>query len=127
VTARILLLIGAAMITLGGLYDLFAPRLPANLAALCAGNEQARKLARELLRALGGSLAAIGVAVAVTTLNSGATLRPRTLALILLLVVPSEGINSFCMHRVGSPFYIPLAFLLIVLAGVLLAALRTSG
>jgi hypothetical protein len=41
--------------------------------------------------------------------------------LVLLLVLPSEGINSLGMHRVGSPFLVPLAFTLLTLLGVLLA------
>ena len=41
--------------------------------------------------------------------------------LVLLLVLPSEGINSLSMYRVGSPFLIPLAFTLLTLVGVLVA------
>jgi len=119
--ARVVLLTAAALITLGGLYDVFVPRLPANLAALCGGDERACRLARELLRALGGALLAIGLAVALLVATSGDPARPTTLALILLPVVPSESINAFCMARVGSPFYIPLGFAGLTCVGVLLA------
>jgi hypothetical protein len=44
-----------------------------------------------------------------------------SLIVILVLVVPAEGLNAFCMYRVGSPFYIPLAFILLTLLGVTLA------
>ena len=109
------------MIVLGGLYDLFAPRLPLNLRAMCGGDERACKLVRELLRALGGSLVAVGVTVAILVGGSSIQDRPRTLLLVMLLVLPSEGINCLSMHRVGSPFLIPLAFILPTLLGVLLA------
>lgn len=120
-TARILLQVAAALITLGGLYDLLAPKLPPNLTAICGENESARKLARELLRALGGSLVAIGIAVELLVSSFNIPDPRPTLTLILVLVLPSEGINSVCMYRVGSPFYIPLAFATLTLLGVLVA------
>jgi hypothetical protein len=120
-TAQILLQIAAAFITLGGLYDLLAPKLPPNLAAICGENESARKLARELLRALGGSLVAIGIAVELLVSRFSFPDPRPMLTLILVLVLPSEGINSVCMYRAGSPFYIPLAFATLTILGVLLA------
>lgn len=119
--ARIVLESAAGLITLGGFYDLFVPRLPRNLLAICGGDERSLKLVRELLRALGGSLVAIGATVAV--LVSGAVVqdRQRTLATVLLLVLPSEGVNAISMYRVGSPFLIPLAFIALTLVGVFLA------
>ena len=111
----------AALITLGGLFDVFVPRLPSKLAVLCGHDETACKLARELLRALGGSLVAIGLAVALIAASPSALTQRHQLVLVLLLVLPSEGVNAFCMRRVGSPFYIPLAFALLTLLGVLLA------
>ena len=116
--ARIMLYCAAALIALGGLYDVFVPRLPSNLVAMCGGDERACKLVRELLRALGGSLVAVGATVALLVSRLGVQCRPRTL---ILLVLPSEGINSLGMYRVGSPFLVPLAFTLLTLLGVLLA------
>jgi hypothetical protein len=52
--------------------------------------------------------------------------RAVTLVLILILVLPAEGINAFCMYRVGSPFYIPLTFVLLTVAGVGLAWVRAT-
>jgi hypothetical protein len=121
IAARILLETAAALIAAGGAFDLLVPRLPRNLSAMCGENEQARKLARELLRALGGALVAIGVAMFMLVATSGAQGQPVTLVLILILVLPAEGINAFCMYRVGSPFYIPLTFVLLTVAGVGLA------
>src|ERR1700684_2720219 len=119
--ARIVLNSAAALIVLGGLYDLLTPKLPPNLAAICGDNERARKLVRELLRALGGSLVAVGATVAALVNTSTSATIHRTLLLILLLVIPAEGINSISMRKVGSPFYVPLAFLLLTVLGIVLA------
>ena len=120
-TARLMLQVAAALIAFGGLYDLLAPKLPPNLIAICSENQSVQKLARELLRALGGSLIAIGTAVGFLANGFGLHASQQALLLILVLVLPSEGINSVCMYRVGSPFYIPLFFLALTLLGVLLA------
>ena len=119
--ARIILNTAATCIMLGGLYDLFTPKLPPNLVAICGDNIRARKLVRELLRALGGSLFAIGATVAALVNTSTPETLHGTLLLILLLVVPAEGINSISMRKVDSPFFIPLAFLLLTVLGVALA------
>ncbi len=125
IIARSLLYCAATLIALGGLYDVFVPALPSNLAEMCGGDVRAYKVVRELLRALGGSLVAVGGAVALLVSQMGAVSRvqdrPRTLVLVLVLVLPSEGINSFSMYRVGSPFLVPLAFALLASIGVLLA------
>ena len=118
--AQIILETAAELITLGGLYDLFVPRLPPNLAAICGENLQERRLVRELLRALGGSLVAIGVAVSILVAVSPQPMQPLTLIVVLRLVLPSEGINAFCMFRVCSPFYVPLTFAILTLVGALL-------
>ena len=119
--ARIVLNSTAVLISLGGLYDLLTPKLPTNLAAICGDNERARKLVRELLRALGGSLVAVGATVAALVNTSTPETNHRTLLLVLVLVIPAEGINSYSMRKAGSPFYIPLAFLLLTILGVALA------
>jgi hypothetical protein len=119
--ARIVLNSAAALIVLGGLYDLLTPKLPPNLAAICGDNDRARKLVRELLCALGGSLIAVGATIAALVNTSTPETTHRNLFLILLLVVPSEGINSLSMRKVGSPFFVPLAFLLLTILGVFLA------
>jgi hypothetical protein len=119
--ARIVLNSAAALIVLGGLYDLLTPKLPPNLAAICGDNDRARKLVRELLRALGASLIAVGATIAALVNISTPETTHLNLLLILLLVVPSEGINSYSMRKVGSPFFVPLAFLLLTILGVFLA------
>ena len=117
---RIILELAAALIAAGGFYDLFTPRLPSNLVRICGPNEGALRLARELLRALGGSLIAVGGATAYLVAASGSRPDPSILTLVLILILPSELINAFCMYRVGSPFYFPLAFALIAVLGVAL-------
>jgi hypothetical protein len=104
------------MIAFGGLYDVLVPRLPANLAAVCGGDPRSSRLVRELLRALGGALVGIGVAV-IFLASSGLGDRWRTKMLILLLVLPSEGMNALGMFRVGSPYYVPLVLILLTLGG----------
>jgi hypothetical protein len=38
--------------------------------------------------------------------------------LILILVLPSEGMNTLGMLRVGSPYYVPLALIVVTLVGL---------
>lgn len=121
--AIITLDVSAAFITLGGLYDVFTPRLPANLLKPCGDSADARTLVRALLRALGGCLVAIGVAVLVLANGPLARGERWALGMILLLVVPSEGLNALGMWRVKSPYYVPIGFILLTVAGVVLAAL----
>ena len=119
--SRIVLTVAAICIVLGGLHDVFTPRLPSNLAAKCSGNVVASMVMRELLRALGGCLVAIGAAVAAVATSVELAHDRRAIALILVLVLPSEGLNAFGMRRVGSPYVIPLLFILLTLAGAGLA------
>jgi hypothetical protein len=118
---KIVLEIAASLITLGGLYDLLTPQLTPNLVSLCKSDAQAMKLVRELLRALGGALVAIGLTMAALAAGCGIRERRIALLLVLLLVLPAEGINSICMRRVGSPYLFPLGFTLLTLLGVILA------
>ena len=117
---RIILEIAAVLVALGGLYDLFVPGLPKNLHAICGQDERVQKLVRELLRALGCALAVIGIVCLYLIGASGSDLPARTIALVLILIVPTELTNAFCMHRVKSPFYVPLAFVVIALLGAAL-------
>jgi hypothetical protein len=94
----------------------FTPQLPRNLIAMCGGDKRALKLVRELLRALGGCLVAVGLTVAILV-NSSTFRDDLTRGLVLLLVLPSAGINAFSMYRVGSPFLAPLAFVTLTIVG----------
>jgi hypothetical protein len=46
-----------------------------------------------------------------------------TLTLIIILVLPSEGMNAVGMYRVQSLFFVPLIFILLTLIGVALGLL----
>ena len=119
-----IVLTGAATcIALGGLYDVFTPQLPPNLASRCSGNEDGRIAIRELLRALGGCLVGIGAAVGILATTLVRQNDAHTVALILTLVLPSEGMNAIGMHRVGSPYVVPLFFILLTVSGAALAML----
>src|SRR5579884_3752609 len=110
--SRMVLTLAGGLIALGGLYDLCTPRPPANLARKVQGNEEAGIAVRELLRALGACLFAIGATVVI--LATRAHDAPAT-ALILTLVLPSEAMKAVGMQRVGSPYFVPLAFILLTL------------
>jgi hypothetical protein len=121
--SRLVLTAAATCITLGGLYDVFTPQLPPNLASRCFGNEDGRIAIRKLLRALGGCLVGIGAAVGVLASTLTRQYDSRTVALILTLVLPSEGMNAIGMHRAGSPYLVPLFFIILTVAGAALALL----
>jgi hypothetical protein len=121
--SRIVLTAAATCIALGGLYDVFTPQLPSNLANRCIGNEDGRIAIRELLRALGACLVGIGAAVGVLANTLARQNDSRTVALILTLVLPSEGMNAIGMYRVGSPYVVPLLFIRLTVSGVALALL----
>lgn len=124
--ALITLDISAALIASGGLYDVFTPRLPANLQKRCGQNQEAEILVRALLLALGGCLIAIGVAVAILANGPVRDGQRWSLGLVLLLVVPSEGLNGIGMRRVSSPYYVPIGFILLTVAGVMMAAVHSA-
>lgn len=121
--SRIVLTVAAACIALGGLYDVLTPQLPPNLARRCFDNEDGRIAIRELLRALGACLVAIGAAVGVLATTMPSQHNGRAITLILTLVLPSEGMNAIGMHRVGSPYVVPLFFILLTVSGAALALL----
>jgi hypothetical protein len=121
--SRIVLTVAATCIAFGGLYDVFTPHLPPNLASRCFGNEDGRIAIRELLRALGGCLVGIGAAVGVLAITLARQYNAHTVALILTLVLPSEGMNAIGMHRVGSHYIVPLFFILLTVSGAALAML----
>ncbi len=119
-SSQIALILAGTGIALGGLYDLYTPRLPLNLASKCSGNEPASIVVRELLRALGACLVAIGAVVVILAVRGR---DPDSLLLILILVLPSETVNAVGMYRAGSRYVIPLVFILLTLLGSALAVL----
>jgi hypothetical protein len=120
--AVVILDLSAALIVSGGFYDVFTPALPPNIRARCGTDQAAQELVRALLRALGGCLIAIGIAVGVLANWPAREGKNWPLALVLILVLPSEGLNGWGMRRVGSPYYVPLTFILLAILGVVMAA-----
>ncbi len=116
-TGAVILELAGVLIAGGGLYDLFTPMLPPNLASTCSGNPRAERLVRELLRALGGALFAIGATVAVLVGLCGHPTSHTVLIIVLILVLPAEGANAFGMYRVASPYQIPLGFVALTIIG----------
>jgi hypothetical protein len=50
----------------------------------------------------------------------------HAITLILVLVLPSEGMNAVGMRRVGSPYVMPLFFILLTVAGAALVLLASN-
>ncbi|MBV9038983.1 MAG: hypothetical protein JO182_31145 [Acidobacteriaceae bacterium] len=119
--ARAVLTITAVCIALGGLYDVFVPQVPRHLVSGSDKSERTRKEVRELLRALGGCLVAIGLSLGILVSTTGRECNSTLMWLVLTLVLPAEGTNAFCMWRVGAPFFIPLLFVVLALIGAGLA------
>jgi hypothetical protein len=115
----------AALVALGGCFDMLLPAVPSNLSGyLKLGKEelspQLSLLLLGLLRALGGCLLAIGITG--LFLVNGPIKRGERWAswALLILVGVSEGINASQMWRFGSPYYFPLAFLALTVVGVIM-------
>jgi hypothetical protein len=113
----------AALVMLGGCFDMLMPSLPANwVAHLGIANADISphlsSLLLGLLRALGGCLLAIGI-TAVLIINGPLKRGERWASWALLILVGlSESINASQMWRFGSPYYWPLAFVALTLTGL---------
>jgi hypothetical protein len=115
----------------GSLYDLFVPVLPQNhLDYLRVADGQLDRRFEDLdlgmLRAIGGCLLAIGTTSLI--LINGPLRRGEGWAAVALLILVgvSEGINSCQMFHFGSPWYVPLAFVVLILVGVILVRVTTG-
>lgn len=123
----ILLTLGAVMMIGGGVGDLLLQEPPSAwdrvvgtpVASLPPG---AAQLLLTLLHTLGGALAACGLAVLAVVygpLRRGERWAGPVIAVVVLL---SDGLNAWGMGRLGlTYFWGPLAFVLLVLLGLLLA------
>ncbi len=128
--ALLLLNSSAALIILGGLYDIFTPAVPSHELEFAQRGglpgQGALALSRELLRALGGALLAVGLAVAAlinVPFRKGEGWAAWTIGCVVCV---AEGINTVGMARVGGPFWAPLAFILLALVGLLTAYVPMS-
>lgn len=113
----------AVLVMLGGCFDMLLPVVPPNLLAYLGTNKaelspQVASLVLGLLRALGGCLLAIGMTALV--IINGPLKRGERWAYwaLAILIGVSEGINASQMWRFDSPYYFPLAFIALTLAGL---------
>lgn len=113
----------------GALYDLLVPTVPANHQAYLGatdGRIDPRYAALDLamLRSIGGCLVAVGVTSLILT--NGPILRGEGWArlTVAILVGLAEGNNAYRMYPFGSPWYGPLGFALLAIAGAALAGPR---
>ena len=120
------------LVILGALYDLLVPGAPANhlhYLGLGAGQLDPRyaQLDVAMLRSIGGCLLSIGVTTLV--LANGPIRRGESWArwAVVILVGVSEGNNAYRMFPFDSPWYGPLGFALITVAGAALASAPSSG
>src|SRR3954465_13553165 len=124
-TALVILNFAAALVILGGCFDLLVPSVPSNLPAYLqvAKKDMSPRLSSLLLgflRALGGCLLAIGITALV--ISNGPLKRGERWApwVLLILIGISEGINASQMWRFGSPNYGPLAFVALTVVGLMI-------
>src|SRR3954469_20022872 len=111
----------AALVALGGCFDMLLPAIPANLVhylGIGAASPRISSLLLGLLRALGGCL--LGVGVTALIIINGPLRRGEHWArwTLVLLIGLSEGINASQMWRFGSPWYFPLGFIALTVIGL---------
>jgi hypothetical protein len=121
----VLLNITGVLVILGALYDLLVPSVPLNhLVYLGAVDEQLdlryAKLDLAMLRSIGGCLLAIGATT--LALTNGPVRRGEKWAsfTVAILVGVSEGNNAYRMFPFDSPWYGPLSFAVLAVAGATL-------
>lgn len=127
VVGLVLLNTAGVLVFTGALYDLFVPSVPPNhLAYLGAADDRIdpRYAALDLamLRSIGGCLLAIGVTTLVLT--NGPVRRGEAWARVTVafLVGVAEGNNAYRMFPFDSPWYGPLGFAALAVAGAALAS-----
>jgi hypothetical protein len=126
-TIGLILLNAAGVLVLaGGLYDLLVPSVPANHLAYLGVTDgrldpRYAELDLALLRSLGGCLLAVGVTALV--LANGPVRRGEGWArlAVAVLVGVAEGNNAYRMYPFGAPWYGPLGFAVLAVAGAALA------
>ena len=123
-----LILLNAAgvLVIAGALYDLLVPSVPANHLAYLGSTDgqldpRYAELDLALLRSLGVCLLAVGVTA--LALANGPVSRGEGWArvAVAVLVGVAEGNNAYRMYPIGSPWYGPLGFAVLAVAGAVLA------
>jgi hypothetical protein len=122
----VLLNLAGVLVIAGALYDLIVPSVPANhLAYLGVATQRLDARYAELdlamLRSIGGCLLAVGVATLI--LANGPVRRGERWSCLAaaVLVSMAEGNNAYRMYQFASPWYGPLGFAVLALAGAALA------
>jgi len=113
------------LVILGGCFDMLIPAVPSNLLSYLEISKadispHLSSLLLGLLRALGGCLLAIGITALLIIngpLKRGERWAPWAL---LILIGLSEAINASQMWRFGSPYYGPLGFVGLIVAGLVI-------
>lgn len=119
-----LLNVAGLLVILGASYDLLVPSVPRNhLAYLGATQLDSRyaELDLAMLRSIGGCLLAIGVTALILTNGPIRHGERWARVAVAILVGVAEGNNAYRMYRFGSPWYGPLGFALLAIAGAVLA------
>src|SRR5215831_13546602 len=122
----VLLNVTGVLVIVGALYDLLVPSVPANhLAYLAAAKDRLDPRYAELdlamLRSIGGCLLAVGVTTIILANGPVRRGEPWSLLTAAVLVVVAEGNNAYRMYRFNSPWYGPLGFAVLAIAGAALA------
>lgn len=122
----------AALVALGGCFDMLLPAVPSNLSdylkpGIVEVSPQLSSLVLGILRALGGCLLAIGI-TAFFLINGPIKRGERWASWALLILIGfSEGINASQMWRFGSPYYFPIAFVALTVVGVMMLPKSTEA
>lgn len=126
IVGLVLLNMAGLLVIAGSLYDLLVPSVPANhLAYLGVATDRLDPRYAELdlamLRSIGGCLLAAGVTTLI--LANGPVRRGERWAClaVAILVGLAEGNNAYRMYAFHSPWYGPLAFAVLAIAGAALA------
>ena len=126
IVGLVLLNTAGMLVIAGSLYDLFVPSVPANhLAYLGVATDRLDSRYAELdlamLRSIGGCLLVAGVTTLI--LANGPVRRGERWAClaVAILVGLAEGNNAYRMYPFHAPWYGPLGFAVLAIAGAVLA------
>lgn len=122
IAGLVLLNLAGVLVVAGALYDLTVPSVPANhLAYLGVASDRLDPRYAELdlamLRSIGGCLFAVGVVALILT--NGPIRRGEGWArvAVVVLVGVAEANNAYRMYPFDSPWYGPLGFAVLAIAG----------
>jgi hypothetical protein len=122
----------AVLVIVGSLYDLCVPAMPANHIRFLGNvgpplRERFAQLDLAMLRSIGGCLLAIGI-TCLLLINGPIRRRGDGWARggVLLLIGLAETNNAYRMFPFASPWYGPLSFAALALAGTLLSGNATA-